>query len=117
MVQGKPYPGLLQRKNDRAADAGRIDDGAEEIAEGGRFRAVRQGAAAADTGVLAIATDVAVARARGGDAPVPAVAAPSRPDRAAMAHLKGADGGRGYRGHRAGACCVSARPEPVAHSA
>src|SRR5665213_1427682 len=31
MVQGKPYPGLLQRKNDRAADAGRIDNDAKKI--------------------------------------------------------------------------------------
>src|SRR6185437_12786398 len=122
MVQGKPYRTLLQRKSDRAAGCGtdrrwrEKDNGAEEISEFQHFGQNRD-AAAADARIFKVAADVAAARARSRDAPVPPVAAPSWPDRAAMAHFAGVDRSRHDRGHGTGAGRVPARPEPVAHSA
>ena len=74
----------------------------------------RAGPARADAGILPLAADVAVARARGGDAAVPSLAARSRPDRAAMADSARAGRRRRHRGHGTRAGRISAGPEPFA---
>src|SRR4051794_14620779 len=74
-------------------------------------------AAGADARFFAFAADVAVARARGGDAAVPARLARAWIDRAAMAHPPRAGRDRQHRGDGTGANGLPARAEPVAHSA
>src|ERR1700760_4755434 len=88
------------------------DGGTKEISE--QRRAAYRRAAASDARFLEIIADVAVARARGRDAPVSPVAAPSRADRATMADLACAFGGRRYRSHRIGPHGLSSWPQPVA---
>src|SRR5258705_6987766 len=79
------------------------------IAFDGRVRA-----AGSDAGFFPLAADVAASRARGRDAAVPSLAAPARPDRAAMAHPSGTRRGRDDPGPRTRPGCVFAGAEPVA---
>src|ERR1700741_1719116 len=88
------------------------EDGAKEIPN----RVERSGrslASRADARVLALAADVALARARSGDAAVPSLTARAWPDRAAMAHPSRAGGDRRHRSHRARAHCFPPGSQPV----
>src|SRR5665213_4617722 len=73
--------------------------------------------ARADARLLPGAADVAVARPRSRDAAFPRLAAPSWPDRTAMADLAGAGFGRRHRSHGARALRLAAGPEPFPDSA